>query len=125
MDKYFTSMEQGGISSLKTHLRNSQAKWDETAFAGAGYGIDDTNVPSTSSPALKTAYDNTTDSGRFQRLILTMLQVMRITRIATSIAEHLLARPLEPVSPLHKLKLVTRPYKVSASDAPGALDWKC
>jgi hypothetical protein len=48
MDKYFTSMEQGGIQSLKTHLRNSQAKWDETAFAGAGYGIDDTNVPSTS-----------------------------------------------------------------------------
>ncbi|CAN9338054.1 unnamed protein product [Alternaria alternata] len=46
MDKYFTSMEQGGIQSLKTHLRNSQAKWDETAFAGAGYGIDDTNVPS-------------------------------------------------------------------------------
>ncbi|KAG9196032.1 hypothetical protein G6011_01153 [Alternaria panax] len=45
MDKYFTSMDQGGISSLKTHLRNSQAKWDETAFAGAGYGIDDTNVP--------------------------------------------------------------------------------
>jgi len=45
MDKYFTSMEQGGIQSLKTHLRNSQAKWDETAFAGAGYGIDDTNVP--------------------------------------------------------------------------------
>ncbi|KAI4929111.1 hypothetical protein J4E85_005735 [Alternaria conjuncta] len=46
MDKYFSSMDQGGISALKTHLRNSQAKWDETAFAGAGYGIDDTNVPS-------------------------------------------------------------------------------
>ncbi|KAI4945806.1 hypothetical protein J4E91_007720 [Alternaria rosae] len=46
VDKYFSSMDQGGISALKTHLRNSQAKWDETAFAGAGYGIDDTNVPS-------------------------------------------------------------------------------
>jgi len=53
MDKYFSSMDQGGISALKTHLRNSQAKWDETAFAGAGYGIDDTNVPSTSAQARK------------------------------------------------------------------------
>jgi hypothetical protein len=121
MDKYFTSMEQGGISALKTHLRNSQAKWDETAFAGAGYGIDDTNVPSTSAPTSKTSYDNTTDSGPFQHLILTMLQVMRTTRIATSIAEHPHARLHERVSPRHKLKPAMRPYKVSTTNAPGAL----
>ncbi|KAL6160318.1 hypothetical protein ACJBU6_01660 [Exserohilum turcicum] len=41
MDKYFSSMDQGGISALKTHLRNSQAKWDESAFGGAMYGADD------------------------------------------------------------------------------------
>jgi hypothetical protein len=58
MDKYFSSMEQGGISALKTHLRNSQAKWDETAFAGAGYGVDDATVPSTSTLAMKTSQDN-------------------------------------------------------------------
>ncbi|XP_014550761.1 hypothetical protein COCVIDRAFT_114639 [Bipolaris victoriae FI3] len=47
MDKYFSSMEQqGGISVLKSHLRNSQPKWDETAFGGAMYGADDATVPS-------------------------------------------------------------------------------
>ena len=125
MDKYFTSMEQGGIQSLKTHLRNSQAKWDETAFAGAGYGIDDTNVPSTSAQAWKTPWDNTADSGGLQHSILTMLQVSTTTPIATSIAEHPRARRLEPVSPPHKHKPAMRPYKVSATNAPRASPRKC
>ena len=47
MDKYFSSMDQGGISALKSHLRNSQAKWDESAFDGAMYGADGATVPST------------------------------------------------------------------------------
>jgi hypothetical protein len=46
MDKYFSSMDQGGISALKAHLRNSQPKWDETAFGGAMYGADDASIPS-------------------------------------------------------------------------------
>lgn len=125
MDKYFTSMEQGGIQSLKTHLRNSQAKWDETAFAGAGYGIDDTNVPSTSTSVLKTSYDNTTDSRSFQHSILTMLQAMRITHIATSIAELPHDRLHGRVSLPHKLKLATRLYKVSTGSAPATLDAEC
>lgn len=47
MDKYFSTMDQGGISALKAHLRNSQAKWDEDPFNGAMYGVDDATVPST------------------------------------------------------------------------------
>ncbi|USP75751.1 hypothetical protein yc1106_03025 [Curvularia clavata] len=46
MDKYFSTMDQGGISALKAHLRNSQAKWDESPFNGAMYGVDDTTLPS-------------------------------------------------------------------------------
>ncbi|RAR14296.1 ubiquitin interaction motif protein [Stemphylium lycopersici] len=46
VNNYFDSQGEGGISSLKAHLRNSQAKWDETAFGGAMYGADDTNIAS-------------------------------------------------------------------------------
>jgi hypothetical protein len=35
------------ITNLRTLLRNSEAKWDETAFGGAAYGNDAT-LPSTS-----------------------------------------------------------------------------
>jgi hypothetical protein len=121
VDKYFSSMDHGGISALKTHLRNSQAKWDETAFAGAGYGIDDTNVPSTSTLSRATSKDNTADSGGFQHSILTMLQVSKTTRIATSIAEHPRAHPHERASPPRKHKLAMRPYKVSVTNAPAGL----
>ncbi|KAI1513324.1 hypothetical protein L13192_01292 [Pyrenophora tritici-repentis] len=50
LDKYFITLEQGGMSSLKSHLRNSQAKWDEAAFGEAMYGADDSTIPSTSIP---------------------------------------------------------------------------
>ncbi|RMZ73264.1 ubiquitin interaction motif [Pyrenophora seminiperda CCB06] len=43
--KYFDALEQGGLASLRSHLRNSQAKWDEAAFGGAMYGADDSTIP--------------------------------------------------------------------------------
>ena len=82
LDKYFNTLEQGGISSLKSHLRNSQAKWDEVAFGGAMYGADDSTIPSTSIPAYTASMGNKADRGWYQHSILTMLQATTTIPIA-------------------------------------------
>jgi hypothetical protein len=65
MNNYFDSLDSGGLSTLKTHLHNSQAKWDETAFGGAMYGGDDATIPSTSTPVLGTSKGNNADKSWF------------------------------------------------------------
>lgn len=111
MDKYFSSMDQGGISALKTHLRNSQAKWDESAFGGAMYGADD--APGTSHLLPTTLKNSKTDEHSHQLSILTMRQATKITPTAMLIAEPPHARLLERALPLCRHRLATPRCKVS------------
>lgn len=122
MDKYFNTVEQGGLPSLKAHLRNSQAKWDEAAFGGAMYGADDSTIPSTSTPAHTASMGNKADRGWYQHSILTMLQATRITPTAMLIAELPRARLLERASLPPRPRPAMRPYRVSIRDVIGVLD---
>jgi hypothetical protein len=109
---YFDALNNGSLSSFKDNLRRSQAKWDETAFGGAAYGADDSNIPSTSVPAQGASKSYTADWCWCQLSILTMLQVLRTIPTAPSIAPHPRARRHERATPPRKPRPATRPCKV-------------